>query len=412
MIHRDVSPVERDALLRGRREAPRLRHRQGARRRAARAHQERHAEGQVRLHGARADRGRRRRPPHRHLRGRHRAARGPHRAAGCSRARTISRPIERVRHCDVPPPSQQNPLCPPELDAIVLKALARNPDQRCRARRRWPTRWTTSCTPPASSRRIWLGSSTSSSRPKGARARRGRQRDRWCRCRKFRRSRRAAVRSPVTRTIPPVTARPRALLGRQFNTGIVPPELKPKSKAGAWIGLVIVLGAAGAGWKMFGQKLLAPHPVTIASDPNRRFYVHVKSVPEGADIYLGDGQRSMGSTPVTLPIDLTGLSSIEAPAQEGRLRRVRAARHGRPAAIDLAPADRRCTTRPRRCRRRARLGRRGQEAAPPPHAQAGVGRSREGRKGREVWDARRPRPGRRRSTSRRDGRHVSTVVCR
>src|SRR5438093_4445591 len=39
-------------------------HRQGAGR-GARDHEERHHEGQVRLHGARADRGRRRRPPHR-----------------------------------------------------------------------------------------------------------------------------------------------------------------------------------------------------------------------------------------------------------------------------------------------------------------------------------------------------------
>jgi serine/threonine protein kinase len=38
--------------------------------------------------------------------------------------------VEKVRQCEVPPPSLQNPLCPPELDAIVLQALARNPDHR------------------------------------------------------------------------------------------------------------------------------------------------------------------------------------------------------------------------------------------------------------------------------------------
>ncbi|MGH2930648.1 MAG: serine/threonine protein kinase, partial [Solirubrobacteraceae bacterium] len=38
--------------------------------------------------------------------------------------------IERVRRCDVPPPSLQNPAVPPALDAIVLKALQRNPDDR------------------------------------------------------------------------------------------------------------------------------------------------------------------------------------------------------------------------------------------------------------------------------------------
>lgn len=38
--------------------------------------------------------------------------------------------VERVRQCEVPPPSLQNPLCPPELDAIVLQALARSADHR------------------------------------------------------------------------------------------------------------------------------------------------------------------------------------------------------------------------------------------------------------------------------------------
>ena len=38
--------------------------------------------------------------------------------------------VERVRQCDVPRPSLQNPLCPPELDAIVLQALSRNRDDR------------------------------------------------------------------------------------------------------------------------------------------------------------------------------------------------------------------------------------------------------------------------------------------
>ncbi|HEY4186025.1 MAG TPA: serine/threonine-protein kinase [Polyangia bacterium] len=38
--------------------------------------------------------------------------------------------IERVRRCDVRPPSQLNPACPPELDAILLKALSRERDDR------------------------------------------------------------------------------------------------------------------------------------------------------------------------------------------------------------------------------------------------------------------------------------------
>jgi serine/threonine protein kinase len=38
--------------------------------------------------------------------------------------------IERVRRCEVLPPSLHNPLCPPELDAIVLQALAKNREDR------------------------------------------------------------------------------------------------------------------------------------------------------------------------------------------------------------------------------------------------------------------------------------------
>ena len=38
--------------------------------------------------------------------------------------------IERVRTCQVAPPSLFNPLCPPMLDQIVLQALARNRDDR------------------------------------------------------------------------------------------------------------------------------------------------------------------------------------------------------------------------------------------------------------------------------------------
>lgn len=38
--------------------------------------------------------------------------------------------IERVRRCEVRPPSQVNPNCPPELDAIVLKALSRRREDR------------------------------------------------------------------------------------------------------------------------------------------------------------------------------------------------------------------------------------------------------------------------------------------
>ncbi len=75
-------PLERDAVVRGRRQAARLRHRQGAGRRVhgrRGRHPARHPQGQVRVHGARADRRATTSTPHRHLRLRHRPARGPDR---------------------------------------------------------------------------------------------------------------------------------------------------------------------------------------------------------------------------------------------------------------------------------------------------------------------------------------------
>ena len=38
--------------------------------------------------------------------------------------------IENVRRCEIPPPSAQNPFCSAELDAIVLRALAKNREDR------------------------------------------------------------------------------------------------------------------------------------------------------------------------------------------------------------------------------------------------------------------------------------------
>ena len=91
--------------------------------------QERHAEGQVRVHGARADRRRRRRSPHRHLRRRHRAARG------ADRPPPVQGRERRADHRARAPlrgaaAFAAEPACPPALDAILLRALSRNRDDR------------------------------------------------------------------------------------------------------------------------------------------------------------------------------------------------------------------------------------------------------------------------------------------
>jgi eukaryotic-like serine/threonine-protein kinase len=41
--------------------------------------------------------------------------------------------IDRLQNMEPPPPSAKNPSCPPELDSIVLRGLAKDPDQRWRS---------------------------------------------------------------------------------------------------------------------------------------------------------------------------------------------------------------------------------------------------------------------------------------
>ncbi len=76
------------------------------------------------------------------------------------------------------------------------------------------------------------------------------------------------------------------------------------------------------------------------SDPSRRFYVYVKTVPDGANIFRADGHKLMGASPITLPIDLTGVSSvhlsIEKPGYENYDQIVV---NDDPISISLTPVD-------------------------------------------------------------------------
>ena len=124
--------LERDAVVRGRGQAARLRHRQGAGRRSS------------------VDEGNTQRGT---LKGKF-AYMAPEQTAGNDVDKRIDifasgivlhevltgrrlfkgendlQTVERVRQCEVAPPSVHNPLCPPELDGIILRALARNRDER------------------------------------------------------------------------------------------------------------------------------------------------------------------------------------------------------------------------------------------------------------------------------------------
>jgi len=220
--------------------------------------------------------------------------------------------IERVRRCDVPPPSAQNPAVPRELDQIILKALQRDPARRwsnaadmadalddvVHAARFQPTHLQQilyDLFPIDGAPAPRTGSQRSASRGSGGGSTGGGQ-------------------SPTrSRTVPPIS---RTVSGAHQMSFEPPPSaptsLKPTSKAPSALIALVVLGAAGFG----GWKFLAGHRPTevrsvAASDPSRRFHVFVKSVPDGADIFLGEGKRPIGATPVTLPIDLTGVSSVK-----------------------------------------------------------------------------------------------------
>jgi serine/threonine protein kinase len=225
--------------------------------------------------------------------------------------------IERVRRCEVPPPSAQNPMVPPELDAIILKALARDRDKR----------WATAADMAdalddvvhaarfqpghlaqllhdlfpveggAPSPRLSVNASsqvTSSS----IRAR--------------------------SATIPPVTRTGTGTgTGARRGAPLAPDtrdlqsddlSLKPKSKWKGFTAAALVLVAGGFFvWKGVVKKKLEDESgarLTPASDPSKRFHVYVKSEPEGADIFADGEAMPIGATPVTLPIDLNGRNSL------------------------------------------------------------------------------------------------------
>ena len=220
--------------------------------------------------------------------------------------------IERVRRCEVPVPSLQNPAVPPALDAAILKALARDPNDRWQSAaemadalddvvhdaRFQPTHLAQLLYDlfpegggprPASAQATHPHGVTVTGTGSGPSARS-----------------RSTV-PPVSRTVS--GAAPRPYIGTPVS-GMV---LKPKSRFPIVATLLVVLaGGAFGAWRFLGRR--GPDfRVTAVGEGNRRlFYIHVKSSPDGADIYVDDGHKKklMGSTPVTLPIDLTGSPSV------------------------------------------------------------------------------------------------------
>jgi serine/threonine protein kinase len=228
--------------------------------------------------------------------------------------------IERVRRCDVPPPSQQNPMVPPELDAIILRALARDRDQRwataadmadalddvVHAARFQPTHLAQllhdlfPVDGGAPSPRLSVNS-TSQGTNSGVRG-----------------SRSATI-PPVTRTgtgSAPGTGTGsvrRSLPASESFQAAEEVSLKPvkKWKGATAAALAVALGGFFV-WKGVAKKKSEDEGARLTQiDPSKRFHVYVKSDPPGADIFVEGEATPIGETPVTIPIDLNGKSSVK-----------------------------------------------------------------------------------------------------
>jgi eukaryotic-like serine/threonine-protein kinase len=228
--------------------------------------------------------------------------------------------IERVRRCDVPPPSQQNPMVPPELDAIILRALHRDRDQRwataadmadalddvVHAARFQPTHLAQllhdlfPVDGGAPSPRLSVNASSQGTN--------------------------SGVRGSRSATIPPVTrtgsgpgtgtgtgSARRSLPASESFQAAEEVSLKPRPKWRGATAAALVLAAGGFFvWKGVAKKKAEDESARlIPSDPSKRFHVYVKSDPPGADIFMEGEAMPMGETPVTLPIDLNGKSAVK-----------------------------------------------------------------------------------------------------
>jgi serine/threonine protein kinase len=229
--------------------------------------------------------------------------------------------VEKVRQCEVPPPSLQNPLCPPELDAIVLKALAKNREERFQsahemadalddvvhAARFQPTHLaglmrdlfpSDAGGAAGASSRITQSLSTSGSRPHSS-----------------------AMRSP---TVSPVSVSRSTLSGIKAGSmsevsaryaGVLPP--KPFWKRGGALAIGVgLVGVAFVGGVMVTRSQVQPSPsgaAPAAAKPvKKQSEIVLRSWPDGAEVFrVGAAQpRAIGTTPLRVAFEFTGDEKI------------------------------------------------------------------------------------------------------
>jgi serine/threonine protein kinase len=212
--------------------------------------------------------------------------------------------VERVRQCDVAPPSLQNPLCPPELDAIVLRALTRSREERFQtssdmadalddvvhAARFQPTHLSQLMrdlfpSDAGGQGRVTTTMSGTQSRPH------------------------SSGRSP---TIPPLSVPrvPSRVTMPRITPLPTPPPRRPfLARGSTWAALALGLIGAGAGVVVTRHSnppmVGGAAPVNAPRDPGlpRKFEVAVRSIPDGAQIYMLGEDRLLGTTDTYLTID-------------------------------------------------------------------------------------------------------------
>ncbi len=226
--------------------------------------------------------------------------------------------VEKVRQCDVPPPSLQNPLCPPELDAVILKALSRNRDDRYQtgadmadalddvvhAARFQPSHLAQLMRdlfpqdvggghapgdPRTTGARIAQSMTGSNSRPLSA-----------------------PLRSP---TVPPLS------VSRSHSTGNPAPNIDPASlalprekpllqRASIWVAMIVLVGLGVGATTLWTQSQAPTRPVgagaggLVSRRPSGPVTVIFNSIPEHADVYERGTNKHLGQTPFSLRLEL------------------------------------------------------------------------------------------------------------
>jgi serine/threonine protein kinase len=206
--------------------------------------------------------------------------------------------VERVRQCEVSPPSMQNPLCPPEMDAIILRALARDREERFQsaaemadalddivhAARFQPTHL-------AHLMRELFPTDTAggSGRVTGAMSMSGSQS----------RPHSSGMRSP---TIPAlsVSRPPTRPTYPNVDSAPIPLSAPGTSRRTLVVGAVLMLAAAGAGaavMKSATNNTVSGGGATTTKEPtSKEFEIAVRSIPEGAEIWMVGENKYLGVT--------------------------------------------------------------------------------------------------------------------